>query len=301
MQALWMLAASMMFAAMNAFIKLASSTHSLGEIVFFRGFPSFVALIGWMLLTNRTLRTPNLHLHLRRNGGGMLAMWCGFYATGHLPLATATTLVYTSPLFIAVFLMFALRGKISLSLWGPVAMGFLGVLMVLRPTLTSEQMHYALLGLFAGACSAVAYMQVKLLGRAGEPEWRTVLFFSLGATLTGLIFCFMFDQANWLVALLESPAELGTMLGIGLTGAAGQLALTRAFGKGSTWLSASLQYSTILFSAVLGFFIWDSVPPTISVMGMMLIIICGISASIHTANKAKQAKPAAPTSSEVIE
>jgi S-adenosylmethionine uptake transporter len=144
-------------------------------------------------------------------------------------------------------------------------------------------------------------MQVKLLGRAGEPEWRTVLFFSLGATLTGLIFCFMFDHSNWLIKLIDSPTELGIMLGIGLTGAAGQLALTRAFGKGSTWLSASLQYSTILFSAVLGFLIWDNVPPTVSLLGMMLIIVCGVNASIHTANKAKQVKASAPRSSEVIE
>ena len=164
-------------------------------------------------------------------------MWCGFYATTRLPLATATTLMYTSPLFVALILWLwqgQSRNRIE---WLAIAIGFLGVLAVLQPVLASDQLTTALIGLAAGAISAVAYMQLKSLGQAKEPEWRTVLYFAGTATGTSLLYLLGFgeftllkaDDASWPVIWL---------VGLGLFGGAGNLALTRSFGSGSTWLSA---------------------------------------------------------------
>lgn len=103
MQSLWMLAASFFFAIMGMFIKLSSSYHNLGEIVLFRGLPSVIFILGYALRNQLLLFGHNLKTHARRNMVGITSMWMGFYGTTHLPLSTATTLNYTSPLFIAIF------------------------------------------------------------------------------------------------------------------------------------------------------------------------------------------------------
>ncbi len=282
-----MLVASLMFATMNALIKLAAPDHSLGEIVFFRGVPSLIGLGLWIAWHRQTLINEQATLHVRRNGAGMLAMWLGFYATSHLPLATAVTLVYTSPLFIAAYLLISAGGQSRLGEWASIALGFCGVLMVLKPTLSGDQLIYAAVGLCSGSFSAVAYLQVKALGRQGEPEWRTVMFFSIAASLTGLVGLMIEKDFSWVNRLLHDPHAALLMTGIGLTGAGGQLAMTRAFGKGSTWLSAALQYSTILFSAGWGFVIWDTIPGGWALPGIALIITCGVLSSITAARLKK--------------
>lgn len=281
MQALWMILASLLFAAMNALIKIATPDASLGQIVLFRGLPSLALLGAWIIASRNTLRNSNTTLHMRRNGFGMVAMWCGFYATQHLPLATATTLNYTSPLFIALILVRFMGRETRKLEWLAIALGFFGVIMVLKPTLGGDQMRYALVGLFAGLTSAGAYLQIRMLGAEGEPEWRTVFFFSLAATLTGLVACLLPDSAPW----PTSPTTLGTLVLLGLCGAGGQLAMTRAFSRGSTWMSASLQYSTVLFSVLIGELIWNDPLDPLALLGMVLIIACGSLSSWVTARK----------------
>lgn len=281
MQALWMILASVMFAAMNALIKLATPEATLAQIVVFRGLPSLLVLGTWIAFTHRTLLNASTHLHLRRNGFGMVAMWSGFFATQQLPLATATTLNYTSPLFIALILAGFMGRETRRLEWLAVAFGFSGVLMVLRPTIASEQWMYAMVGLCAGLTSAGAYLQIKLLGAQGEPEWRTVFFFSLAASTTGVL-------ASWVQGLPILPASNQSavlLLLIGMSGAGGQLAMTRAFSRGSTWMSASLQYSTVLFSAIIGEWVWNDPLDPWAVAGMVLIVACGSLSAWVTARR----------------
>ena len=280
-----MLVASAMFATMNALIKLAAPTHSLGEIVFFRGWPSLLGLFIWTQLSQNPLRSANPTLHVRRNLAGMTAMWLGFYATSHLPLATAVTLVYTSPLFIAAYLLSTQGKRSTIGEWLSIGAGFLGVLLVLQPTLRADQVLFAVIGLCSGGFSAIAYLQIKSLGKEGEPEWRTVMYFSLAATLTGLLSLIAQNDFTWLARLFAEPDTFALMLGIGLTGAGGQMAMTRSFGRGSTWLSAALQYTTILFSAGWGYAIWDTIPAGSAVAGIGIIIACGVLSSITTARQ----------------
>src|SRR5690606_26991657 len=135
MQSLWMLLASLMFAAMGACIKFASDLQAnLSQIVLFRGTPSVVLLLGWALLTHRSLRPKNWRLHVMRNVTGVSSMWMGFFAISVLPLATAVSLNYTSPLFIAGWMLARdwkqRDGVRTLA----VLFGFAGVLAVLRPS-----------------------------------------------------------------------------------------------------------------------------------------------------------------------
>ena len=266
-----MLLASAMFAIMGSFVKLgAEHGASLPQVVLFRGLPSVVLLLIWARAGRQSIIPVSWKLHLWRNLSGVTSMWLGFFAIAHLPLATATSLNYTAPLFIACWMLGwggAQRDPVRIM---AVALGFLGVIAVLRPSINEDQWLAALLGMTAGAMSAIAMMQIRQLGRVGEPEWRTVLFFSVAvcvSSLAGLVFE-GWGHADWTGYL--------SLLGVGVTGLFGQLAMTRAFGVGSALLTAALQYSTIIFAALLGMGLWGDQLDALAWAGMGLIIFAGL-------------------------
>ncbi len=266
-----MLLASAMFAIMGSFVKLGTEHGaSLPQVVLFRGLPSVILLLIWARAGRQSIIPVSWKLHLWRNLSGVTSMWLGFFAIAHLPLATATSLNYTAPLFIACWMLGwggAQRDPVRIV---AVALGFLGVIAVLRPSINEDQWLAALLGMTAGAMSAIAMMQIRQLGRVGEPEWRTVLFFSVAvcvSSLAGLLFE-GWGHADWTGYL--------SLLGVGVTGLFGQLAMTRAFGLGSALLTAALQYSTILFAALLGMGFWGEQLDALAWAGMGLIIFAGL-------------------------
>lgn len=277
MQSLWMLLASLTFAAMGACVKVASDQQAgLPQIVLFRGIPSVLLIFFWAVSTRRSLRPKSWRLHMARNVAGVGSMWMGFFAISVLPLATAVSINYTSPLFIAGWMLARDWKQRDAVRTLAVVLGFLGVVAILRPSIGADHLLGALVGLGAGAFSAVAMMQVRSLGRIGEPEWRTVLIFSTFVCLTGATGIAI---EGWQPVGLEGWLAL---TGVGLFGLVGQLAMTRAFGMGSALLTAALQYTTIVFSALLAAAIWGQVPDWMAWSGMALIVASGLLSTWRT-------------------
>ncbi|MEZ2721763.1 DMT family transporter [Paenalcaligenes hominis] len=290
MQSLWMLVACAMFALMGAFVKFAADYDAnMPQIILFRGLPSVLLIFFWALYHKRSLRPLSWKAHLLRNGFGVSSMWLGFTALSMLPLSTAISLNYTAPLFIGVWMLFfggTQRDPIRIL---AVLLGFLGVLAVLRPSINANDLPYALLGLLAGSCAAVAMLQIRQLGRLGEPEWRTVFVFSCFVCFTGLV---ALGYLGWPQIHWQAYAALA---GVGISGLFGQLAMTRAFGLGSTLLTAVLQYSTIIFAAGLGIVIWSDVPDTVAWGGMLLIITSGLISAWRTYTEDRIMQGQSPT------
>jgi len=266
-----MLLASVMFAGMGACVKVASDYGAtLPHVILFRGVPSVLLLYIWTRYTHRSLIPSSWKLHVWRNVSGISSMWLGFFAISHLPLSTAISLNYTAPLFIAGWMLGwggSQRDPLRIV---AVLLGFIGVVAVLRPSIAQDQFLPAALGLGAGALSAVAMMQIRQLGRVGEPEWRTVFIFSCCVCLTSLVGLALegwkdIDLAAWLA-----------LTGVGVLGLVGQLAMTRAFGLGSALLTAALQYTTIIFATLLGIVFWGDLPDAVAWAGMALIIASGL-------------------------
>ncbi len=277
MQSLWMLLASLMFAAMGACVKIASDLQaSLPQIILFRGLPSVVLIFFWAVFTKRSLRPISWRLHILRNISGVGSMWMGFFAISMLPLATAVSLNYTSPLFIAGWMLARDWKQRDAVRTLAVLCGFVGVLAIMRPSIGMEQLLGAAVGLCAGASAAVALMQVRSLGRIGEPEWRTVLIFSCFVCLTGTTGIVL---DGWVIVGREGWLAL---VGIGLFGLIGQLAMTRAFGLGSALLTAALQYTTIVFAALFSALIWGQIPDWVAWSGMALIVVSGLLSTWRT-------------------
>jgi drug/metabolite transporter (DMT)-like permease len=193
-----------------------------------------------------------------------------FYCITVLPLATAVTLNYTAPLFLTPLTMLVFKDKFHLPLTVAIALGFGGVVLLLHPTMEREQLLPGLLGLISGFLAGVALLNVKQLAMIGEPDTRTVFYFTLTATIGSGIWM-LFDKVHTI-----SPYGFALLLGLGSTGTLAQLAMTRAYRVGKTLVVGSLAYSTIIFASLFGILIWHEVLPLLSWLGMALIIAGGV-------------------------
>lgn len=285
MQSLWMLVASLFFALMGALVKLAASEYSAAQIVFFRGLFGVLTIGGFALATGRQLATRVPRLHLTRGLVGFAALVLWYQAIASLPLATATTLNYTSPIFIALFTFAVLRERDDWRLGAAILVGFAGVALVLRPTVAADSLADGIFGLGSGALAAAAYLQVRHLARIGEPEWRIVFYFSATMSVaTGL----------WMLVAGAQPVTARgavILLGVGLFATLAQLALTRAYARGRTLAASSLAYATVVFSALIGWIAWDETLGLAAWIGVALVVASGVAATVVAAAP-QRARPA---------
>ena len=276
MPAFWMIVSCLLFACMGVCVKLASSAFSTGEIVFWRGLVSMLMMAGLAWNRGIALSTPHWRMHLSRSISGSTALVCYFFAIGALPLATAVTLNYTSPLFLALLLALFMGERLNALASGAVLMGFAGVVLLLRPTLQPEQWLGAVVGLGSGALASLAYISLRELGRKGEPEVRTVFWFSLMTAVIGLAWSVFGDLH------LPDLRQLATLLGVGLFGGLAQLAMTRSYRYGRTVVSANLSYATVVFASLFGMLLWDELMPASAWLAIALIVAGAILVSLGT-------------------
>lgn len=282
----WMITASLLFATMGVCVKLAAEHYSTAELVFYRGFISW--LLVWLYLRHAGIQilTPQWRLHVMRSLAGLISLVCYFLSISQIHLATAVTLNYTSPLFLAILLAWWEGERLGRLQIVAICCGFLGVVLLLRPTLAADQLVGALYGLASGLISSIAYLHVRKLAEAGEPAGRTVYWFSLITALAGLPW--VLGMQRWFVDAAPSPLDqlwsadnsaLWQLVGVGVFGALAQLFMTRAYATGKTLAIASLAYTTVVFSTLYGYFLWDERLPLMALAGMLLIILSGIMAS----------------------
>jgi drug/metabolite transporter (DMT)-like permease len=273
-----MIVASLLFACMGVCVKLGAARFSTGELVFYRGLVGFLLMAGVVAARRITPGTRHWRAQLSRGVSGSIALGCYFYAIGSIPLATAATLSYTSPLFVALLLALWFGERIRWPLIAAVLIGFSGVVLLLRPTLQPDQWQGALAGLGAGAIASIAYLSVRELGRLGEPEPRTVLWFSAQTALVGLPWALVGGGFH----LPDLPGA-AILLGVGLFGGCAQLAMTRSYRYGKTLVSANLSYSTVIFASLIGVGLWGEHLAASAWLAIGLIIASGVLISLAAA------------------
>jgi drug/metabolite transporter (DMT)-like permease len=287
-----MVMATVLFALMGACVKLASAHAGTAWVVGMRGGVGafIVGLIAWASATSLHTRVPGLHLKRGLAGVTALSMW--FYCMSQLPLATAVTLNYMSSVWMAVFMVLRARftrlagsskhQPVDKRVLAAVAMGFIGVIVVLRPTLDRDQWLAGLIGVASGMLSAVAYMQVTALGKAGEPETRVVFYFSLTGTAMGLLMglgAHSLDLSalrNQDALALWPGATWAALIGVGLFATLAQLLMTRAYARGPMLVMANLQYLGIVHATLLGALLFHETLRWDAALGMALITASGI-------------------------
>ncbi len=263
----YIILSELMFASMGAAVKAVSMELPNEMLVFMRNL--FGALLLLPLLSRygwRHLKTRVWHLHVMRALFGVSAMYCFFYTLANLPLANGMLLKMTSPLFIPLVASFWLAEVISRRTLLAVAVGFVGVILILRPQ--GGFPAVALIGLLGGALAAVAKVTVRRLGRS-EPTTRIVFYFALVATLASAIpLTWRWqtpDTDNWLLLVL-----------MGAMGTLGQLLLTRAYSIALPSRLGVFTYTSVIFAAIYGYIFWNEVVGMLFVAGALIIVVAGM-------------------------
>ena len=289
MPSLWMLFASFAFAAMGAGVKLASEFYSTSELLMYRGLIGTVMLMLMVRHQGGTFKTPFPKAHIWRSVVGVTSLWLWFFAITRLPLATAVTLNYMAPIWIAAW-MFAMGWWIGTKhaewpLVLAIGMSFVGVILVLQPAVESQQWLGGMAGVCSSVISAMAYMQVRRLGQMGEPEYRVVFYFSLTTALVGMAGTLLGDGPQDAAFHSHTPYSTALLLGIGFTALLAQMAMTRAYRVGKVLVVANLQYTGIVFSSLWGLLLWGDRFDWHVCLGVGVILASGIAATFYNTQK----------------
>lgn len=248
---LWMLTAAAFFSLLNLVIRLASSELHPFVIAFYRCLFSLVFMLPWLLRAGLGgMRTGRAMLYLTRSLTGLAAMLTWFTGLSLMPLGTAVALGFTAPLFATVGAALFLGEVVRRRRWTATAIGFVGVLIVIRPS--PEQVSpAALLVLLSAAFAAASALQVKSLSRT-EATSAMVTYMALFLTPMSLVPALLvWEWPSW--------PMLGLMIVGGAIATLGQIALTRAFRVADTSAVMPIDYAKLPFSALLGWFAFGEV------------------------------------------
>ena len=262
--ALYMVGAALLFAAMGAGVKEASRELPNTMVVFFRNAVGFLALLPWLLrggLAN--LRTRHLGEHVVRGVAGLLAMVCFFYAIAHLRLADAMLLNQSVPLFLPFVESLWLREPLPERIFGPILVGFLGLVLILKPG-TGLFEPAAVVGALSAVFAAVAQVGIRRLTRT-EPTTRIVFYFAVIASLlSGLPLA-----RTWVT---PSPRLWAVLLVLGTLATFGQLCLTRAYAHAPAAQVGPFIYAGPVFASLLDWLLWGTLPDRVWVVGAVLVV-----------------------------
>jgi drug/metabolite transporter (DMT)-like permease len=267
-----------LFSSMDAVIKWASRDYPTGQIVFFRNFLAFVPvfLFLWHTGTPMPLRTARIGSHLIRGLVGVASMSLFFLALGLLPLADTMALGMSGPIFLTALSVPLLGERVGLRRWSAVIVGFIGVLIMVRPASGVFQLE-ALIALGGAFFYALAMVSIRRLSWT-EPATTIVFYFTLFAAIVGL--------STWPLGAVV-PAWLGAwvrpdlegwivLIGIGLIGGTAQLTMTYAFKLAPVAVIAPFEYGAIVIGVAYGLAIWNEIPDRFVLVGAAIVIASGL-------------------------
>ena len=288
-QSLWALGAAALFSMMAVFVKLCSGHFGTFELVFYRSLIGVITILIFVRSHGLSLKTEHLGGHIIRSvlGTSTVVLW--FFTIGEMPLGTNMTLIYTTPLFMAAnFIILAWLRKESAP-WGiilAIFFGFTGVTTVLQPSFEAGYLIPAMICVLVAFIDLIVYWQIKELGNLKEPSWRIVFYFTSFGTLAGLLGAFLF-QGGMHMPTFESGAYL---IGMGICATLAQICTTRSYAYGNMLLSSCLGFSAIPFSACMSFIFFAEYITWNGLIGMIMIVIAGVFATIYTKKTEAQAK-----------
>ncbi len=263
--ALWLILGALFFSAMGLCVKLLGERLPSIEIAFFRVLTGLAVVLPLMAQEGIGLwRTQRLGAHFGRALLGTGGMVCGFYAFTNLPLAEATAISFTKPLFMVVLAALVLHETVRARRWTATAVGFLGVLLMMRPG--SEAMEAAaLVALLGAAFGALVTIFIKQLV-ATERKSTIMAYLGLtGMTLTGL--------PMLLVWVTPNLYEVALIVLMGLVGSVAQLCLMQAFKLGEASALAPFDYARLPFAAAFGWFFFGELLDGWAIAGVLVIIL----------------------------
>ena len=264
------------FVAMLSLIKSTSNSVPAGQAVFFRSLFAIPIILGWLAIRGdlrNGLKTKDPVGHILRGLIGTTAMGLGFAGLGYLPLPEVTAIGYAAPLLLVIFAAVLLKETVGLFRYSAVAAGLVGVAIVLWPRLSigglnSSESFGALIVLGSAMCAALAQIFIRKLTKT-EGTAAIVFWFSMTATLMSLVTLFW----GWVI---PTPREAMVLILAGLLGGFGQIFLTTGYRLGDASLVAPFEYVSMLLAIGVGYFVFQEVPTSNTLIGAAIIIAAGV-------------------------
>lgn len=258
------------FALMNVFVKLSGNLPFMQKSFFRNLIAAIVAFVTLYKSQEKvSYQKKNIPLLLLRSTLGTIGIFSNYYAVDHLVLSDASMLNKLSPFFVVLFSSIFLHERASLFELGCVGMAFIGSLFIIKPTLDFSSMSPALIGVLGALTAGSAYTCVRALSLRDEKGVKIVLFFSTFSCLVCTPYLiFNFHPMTML--------QLVTLIGAGLAAAGGQFTITLAYANAPAREISAFDYSQVIFSAIMSFFIFNQLPDGYSFIGYGIIILTGI-------------------------
>ena len=272
----FIICSALCFALMAAFVRLAGDIPSVQKS-FFRNLVAFFFAVLVLVKERQPVHISRQHLpfYFIRSIMGTLGILCNFYAVDHLLLSDASMLNKLSPFFALLFSFLFLKEKVKpVQVFG-VLVAFCGALLIIKPGFSAAAFP-AFLGALGGLGAGAAYTAVRYLGSHGEHGPIIVLFFS-GFSCLVVLPVLLFDYTPM------SGYQLAMLMLAGLAAAGGQFSVTAAYSNAPAREISVYDYTQIIFSALLGFFLFGQLPDIWSLLGYL--IICGASVGMFLYNR----------------
>lgn len=279
-QSFWAIAAAACFSIMGAFVKFCTENMGAFELVFYRSLFGTIFIAFVVASSGGTLKTQYFRHHIVRSVLGVTSVALWFYALSQMHFGTCMTLIYTTPLFMALNFIILSKCKGEHAPWAVVlaiVTGFIGICLVMKPGLESNEFIPALICLAVALIDLAAYWQMKQMGRLNEPSYRIVFYFSV----LGMLFA---AGGTLATTGFHTPDLSGVagLLGMGLFATLGQICTTRSYAYGNMLLSSCLGFSAVPFSVIFGVTLFNESVDPLTLIGMTLILLAGMAAAVAT-------------------
>ncbi len=271
----YMLLGAIFFSLMNLALKILSAHITIHENLFFRG----ITMSAFILLLFYARKSRPKHHHKKGGWGklffrafvGTASLYAMLYNVETIPLGTSIAFAQTAPIWTAIFAWIILRENLRFSQICSVAVGFVGVILISNPQTSNLPILNIFCGIVSGVFASLAFISIRAL-RGYFDDLQIMLCFGLVATAMGLIFVLIF-QDSWSAISLK---DCFFIVIVGIMGTLGQYYITRAYTFAPAGIVAPIDYTRIVFSAILGIMLGDTLPNAFVIFGMFFIIMSGV-------------------------
>ncbi len=285
--ALWMITAACLLGLVSLLARQSATTLHPFEVAFFRNVGQFVLMLPWVVMVGiHVARTQRVWAHVRRSLFGVCAMLSWFWVVTQMPIAEATAISFSAPLFTTAGAALFLGEKVGLRRWLATVVGFMGVLLIIRPGINEVGLAQVV-ALLSAVLIACAMLANKSLSRTEAPNamvlWMGGLMsvFSLGPALTVWVW-----PDGWAWAWL---------LTLGVVATAAHLCINRAYGASDASFIAPFGFAQIPFVAMMGFILYAEMPDLWTWVGAFVIAASGV----YTARREAKLRRAATGNAKV--
>jgi drug/metabolite transporter (DMT)-like permease len=275
------LISAILFAVMSALIRFLGARYPIGEVVFYRSAFAMIPVLGVYALRGELATVVRTERPFGQAGRGVISiggMFCNFGALARLPLIEANAISFTSPLISVALAALILKERVRVYRWSAVTIGFVGVLVVLSPHLSGDELTIAmasaasiagvLYGLGGSICNAGTVIQTRHLARS-ETTSSIVFYFSLSCALAGLVTL----PFGWVT---PTTGEFIALIAVGVLGGTGHIFLTESYRYASASVVAPFDYTSMIWALVLGYAMFGEQPTTMIVLGSAIIAAAGL-------------------------